>query len=54
MIGGGSASCEINLAWMDGMAGRHDDALRHGHEAIRLAVEVGDRLNPGHRREQPG
>ena len=38
-------SCEINLGWMDGMAGDGDAALRHGEEAIRLAREVGDRLN---------
>ena len=38
-------SCEINLAWMDGIAGDHASALRRCEQAIRLAREVGDRLN---------
>ncbi|MEO8468748.1 MAG: tetratricopeptide repeat protein [Chloroflexota bacterium] len=38
-------SCLINLAWMDAQAGRNEDALLHGNEAVRLAREVGDRLN---------
>jgi tetratricopeptide (TPR) repeat protein len=38
-------SCEINLAWMDGITGDHDRAIAHCREAIRLATEVGDRYN---------
>ncbi len=38
-------SCQINLAWMDGIAGDHESSLRRCEEAIRLSGLVGDRLN---------
>ena len=38
-------TCQVNLAWMDGLAGDHESQRRRCEEAIRLALEVGDRLN---------
>jgi tetratricopeptide (TPR) repeat protein len=37
--------CEVNLALASAAAGDLDASLRHGEEAVRLAREVGDRLN---------
>ena len=47
-------TCQVNLAWMDGLAGDYESARRRCEEAIRLATEVGDRLNVADRPEQPG